>query len=70
MSVEVTQDDGVILGLEESGKGGGVRWDVNVQFVELHQQHQRRSAWGGSFLWPLAACGMEQCPYSIVEFKR
>ena len=41
MSVEVAQDDGVILDMEESGKGGrvawragGVRWDVDVVDVD------------------------------------
>ena len=41
MSVEVAQDDGVILDMEESGEGGGVargaggvRWDVDVVYVD------------------------------------
>ena len=41
MSVEVAQDDGVILDMEESGEGGGVargaggvRWDVDVVDVD------------------------------------
>ena len=41
VSVEVAQDDGVILDMEESGEGGGVargaggvRWDVDVVDVD------------------------------------